>query len=97
MVDLEAGVRSQHSVQYIEEHLDVIERMVGELQAAKQDIQMDEKTMDTIAARVGDATAERIVNRVVSLLSSSAGVASESIKGANIIRGHKYGRTDEMS
>ncbi|KAK0510773.1 hypothetical protein JMJ35_007205 [Cladonia borealis] len=82
MMDREAGVRSQHSVQYIEEHVHVIETMLRQLQAAKQDIQMEEKMMETIAARIGDAMEERIVNKMFSLLSSSPGVASESIKVA---------------
>ena len=39
---------------------------------------------ETIAARIGDALGERIGNKVFSLLSSSPGVASESIEGANL-------------
>ena len=97
MMDLEAGVRSQHSVQYIEEHVHVIEAMLKELHGTKQNIQMDEKMTENVAARIGDAMVERVVNRMFSLLSSSAGVASKSLKGAKIIRNHKYGGTDDLS
>lgn len=97
MMDLEAGVRSQHSVQYIEEHVHVIEAMLKELHGTKQNIQMDEKMTEIVAARIGDAMVERVVNRMFSLLSSGAGVASKSIRGANIIRNHKHMGTDDLS
>ena len=75
-MDLEAGVRSQHSVQIIAERIKDIEKKVKELLAIQQKTQIDEKMMEAIAAHVGDEMGERIANKVLSLLSSNAGVLS---------------------
>ena len=56
-------MRLHHSVQQIEEHVQVLVRMLKELHATEQNIQMDEEMKETIAARIGDALGERTVNK----------------------------------
>lgn len=97
IMDREAIVRSQHRLQCIEESCQGIDRRLKELYTTTQNNQMDEKTIETIAARVGDVLVERLANRTLSFLYSSGGVAFISSEGANIIRDHKYGRTDQLS
>ena len=91
MMNQEAGALLHHRVQHIEEYVHNIERMLRELQADKKSIQNDQNMVETIGTSILDVLKELLVNGTFSLLTSSAGIASKSIKGLNIIGGPQVG------
>lgn len=80
-IDKEALVRSQHSVRYIEKHVDRIQQEVIKLQSCSKSVQVDEATVRDFVTRIGHLLEEKLVNSTLSQLSSNAAIALGSMNG----------------
>lgn len=78
-IDQEAIVRSQHSVRYIEKHVQRIEQEVMKLQSCSKSVQVDEATLQDLMTRIGHLLEEKFVNSTLGHFSSNAAIGSRSV------------------
>lgn len=71
-IDQEAIVRSQHRLKDVEGHAISISKVLKELQASTRLPNIDEAWKQDVITQIGDYTAERVINSMLSQLSSSS-------------------------
>ena len=82
-IDQEAIVRSQHSVRYIEKHVQRIEQEVIKLQSCSNTVQVDEAMLQDFMTRIGHLLEEKLVNNTLGHFSSNAAIGPRSVNSTN--------------
>lgn len=80
-IDQEAIVRSQHSVRYIEKHVQRIEQELIKLQSCSKSVQVDESTLQGFVTQIGHLLEEKLVNSTLGHFSSNAAIGSRNATG----------------
>ncbi len=96
-IDKEAMVRSQHSVRYIEKHVQRIEQEVIKLQSCSQSVQVDEATLQDFMTRIGQLLEEKLVNNTLGQFSSNAAIGPRSVECTNLLFNIQGWYTDQQS
>ncbi len=96
-IDQEAIVRSQHSVRYIEKHVQRIEQEVIKLQSCSKSVQVDEATLQDFMTRIGQLLEEKLVNNTLGQFSSNAAIGPRSVECTNLLFNIQGWNTDHQS
>ena len=88
-IDQEANVRSQHRLKDVEDNVVVLTKECRELQSSSQSSKIDEAWKEDMICRIGDNTAQRVRNTLLSYFSSSSCIGGGMSWSA--FRCHKHG------